>query len=192
MYLRIATRGDYAAMLEIYRPYVENTTVSFEYVTPTLKEFTVRMDALTGVHPIIVCEDGEGIIGYAYSSPAFLRAAYGWCADLSVYVRGDMLGRGAGSALSTAVCSILQALGYRKVYSLITEGNQISLNMHAKCGFKEVAFFPEQGYKAGKWIGVRWLERTLNDQSVGADNPKKIADLSAETLRFILNGGKDS
>lgn len=182
MNLRYATRGDYAAMLEIYRPYVEHTTVSFEYAAPTEAEFAARMNALEGVHPVIVCEECGSVIGYAYSAPAFARAAYGWCADLSVYVRRDKLGRGAGSALTKAVCGILQRLGYRKVYSLITEGNEKSLAMHAKCGFKEVAFFPEQGFKSGRWLGVHWYEKTLNDQSVASRAPEKI-----NLLKFDLS-----
>ena len=36
MNIRPAREEDLPAMLEIYRPYVEETTASFEYVTPTL------------------------------------------------------------------------------------------------------------------------------------------------------------
>ncbi|MGN1104877.1 MAG: GNAT family N-acetyltransferase, partial [Candidatus Coproplasma sp.] len=122
MLLRFANNSDYAAMLEIYRPYVEDTTVSFEYVAPTLAQFSARMEALAGIHSIIVCVDNGSVIGYAYSSPAFVRTAYSWCADISVYVRSDMLGRGVGSALTSALCRMLKESGYRKAYSLITEG----------------------------------------------------------------------
>ena len=43
--LRIATSRDVPEMLSIYAPYVENTTVSFEYVPPTPEEFTRRFIA---------------------------------------------------------------------------------------------------------------------------------------------------
>lgn len=187
MILRYATRGDYAAMLDIYRPYVENTTISFEYVTPSLTEFSDRLDRLSD-YPSIVCEEDGEIIGYAYSSPAFSRAAYGWCADLSVYVRQDKLGRGVGSALTRATCGLLKALGYRRVYSLITEGNGRSISMHEKCGFEKVAFFPEQGYKSGRWIGVFWLEKTLNGKEVGTSSPRPVSKLPADISQKILKG----
>ncbi|MGN0814356.1 MAG: GNAT family N-acetyltransferase [Candidatus Coproplasma sp.] len=184
--IRFADRGDYAAMLEIYSPYVQNTKISFEYVAPTLQEFSARMDALSGAHPVIVCEDGGEVVGYAYSSPAFERRAYAWCADISVYVRDGMLGKGIGSALTCALCDLLKEAGYRKVYALITEGNVRSISMHRKCGFKEVAFFPEQGYKHGEWIGVCWLERTLNGKSVCQSFPKAVSELSEQTCGNIF------
>ena len=42
MSIRFAAEKDLPAMLEIYRPYVENTTYSFEYDTPCLRTFTQR------------------------------------------------------------------------------------------------------------------------------------------------------
>ena len=36
--LRIATLNDVPEMLAIYTPYVENTTVSFEYTPPSLED----------------------------------------------------------------------------------------------------------------------------------------------------------
>ena len=38
--IREATLQDVPTMLEIYRPYVENTAISFEYTVPTLEAFT--------------------------------------------------------------------------------------------------------------------------------------------------------
>ena len=38
--IRIAKESDIPAMLAIYAPYVENTTVSFEYEVPTREEFS--------------------------------------------------------------------------------------------------------------------------------------------------------
>ena len=40
--IRFATDRDLPAMLAIYRPYVENTTYSFEYDVPCLRTFTQR------------------------------------------------------------------------------------------------------------------------------------------------------
>ena len=51
MIYREATRSDVAAMLEIYRPYVEGTTVSFEYETPSLVDFTARFERITRDFP---------------------------------------------------------------------------------------------------------------------------------------------
>jgi len=47
--IRSAVEVDAAALLAIYRPFVESTAVSFETVVPTVEEFADRIaKALTG------------------------------------------------------------------------------------------------------------------------------------------------
>ena len=41
--IRTATEKDVAALLGIYRPYVERTAITFEYEVPTLEEFRQRI-----------------------------------------------------------------------------------------------------------------------------------------------------
>ena len=41
--IRTAREEDAAKLLEIYRPYVEKTAISFEYDVPSLKEFRSRI-----------------------------------------------------------------------------------------------------------------------------------------------------
>lgn len=173
MTLRFAAAEDYAAMLEIYRPYVEQTTISFEYKTPSLQAFSERFENLSGKFPAIVCDEGGEVVGYAYASPAFERKAYCWCADLSVYVAKNCRGRGIGRALTNAVLDILRELGYRKVYSLITGENTKSLAFHEKMGFEKVAEFEEQGYKMGRWLSVFWYEKQLNGEDCAKSFPKE-------------------
>ena len=62
--LRMATPQDAEKMLAIYTPYIENTSITFEYVPPTVKEFTHRVERILPQYPWLVCEvDGE-IAGY--------------------------------------------------------------------------------------------------------------------------------
>ena len=90
--IRIATTADVPEMLAIYTPYVENTTVSFECVPPTLEEFTNRFTTYTRQFPWLVWEEGGVLLGYAYASAPFSRAAYGWCAEPTVYLRPEARG----------------------------------------------------------------------------------------------------
>ena len=54
--IRIATEADIPAMLEIYGPYVENTTYSFEYDVPCQKTFLQRFYTYTTQFPWLVWE----------------------------------------------------------------------------------------------------------------------------------------
>lgn len=99
--LRDAALRDVRDMLEIYRPYILETAYTFEYDVPSLEEFEARFRKITGAFPWLVWEEDGEILGYAYGSRAFERAAYQWDADLSIYLRRDCRGRGVGRQLYT-------------------------------------------------------------------------------------------
>lgn len=73
--LRFAREADLPEMLEIYAPYVLNTTVSFEYAPPSPAEFRRRFTEYTKQFPWLVWEEGNRILGYAYASAPFTREA---------------------------------------------------------------------------------------------------------------------
>ena len=184
--VRLAKTADVPAMLAIYRPYVEETTISFEYDAPTAEQFMARMMNFMAKYPVFVYERGGEVCGYAYAAPAFERVAYAWSVDLSVYVRKDLRGQGMGRALERAVSVFLKALGYRKVYALVAEGNDASIAFHEAVGYRRVAFFPEQGYKRGRWLGVLWLEKELNGAACAEDFPRTMGELLPDELYTLL------
>jgi len=159
--VREATESDLPAILSIYSYYVENTNISFEYVTPSAEVFLARFRTITNQFPWLVAQEAGKIIGYAYGSRAFERAAYGWDADVTVYLDHAAHGRGYASALYRALIPILEAQGYYKLYALITDVNHKSLAFHKKVGFREIGHLHNCGFKNGTWLGVFWTEMTL-------------------------------
>ena len=162
MSIRIATEKDLPAMLEIYRPYVENTTYSFEYDVPCLNTFTRRFYEHISQFPWLVWEEEGQILGYAYAGAPWERAAYRWCAEVSIYLTPRAHGRGIGRQLYARLEEILKAQDYRRVYALITSENRGSLAFHEKVGYKFRGEFPGCGYKHGRWLGVIWMEKELS------------------------------
>ena len=162
MAIRQATVADLPRILEIYGPYVENTAISFEYTVPTLEEFTQRFLGITAQFPWLVWEEDGEILGYAYGSKPFERAAYQWCASASIYLRPEACGKGIGRKLYAALEERLQAQGYRKVYAVITTANDASVAFHRAVGYRHTATMPDCGFKFGKWYGTVWMEKELN------------------------------
>lgn len=160
--IRIATEKDVPAMLAIYTPYVENTTYSFEYIPPTLEQFTQRFSNYTAQCPWLVYEENGQVLGYAYASLPFTRAAYAWCAEVSIYLSSQVHGKGIGRKLYGCVEEILWRQGYRIIYALITSENTASLAFHEKVGYTYCAQFPGCGIKFGKSLGVTWMEKRSN------------------------------
>ena len=182
--IRIATEADVPAILAIYAPYVENTTVSFEYDVPCRKEFMQRFLTITQQFPWLVWEENGEILGYAYASPPYARAAYRWCAEPSVYLKPEAQGRKIGTKLYAALEEILKLQGYQVLYALITQENTPSLAFHKKLGYRENVLFPSCGFKHGRWLGVYWLEKRLKSVEIPNSFPTSFSKLGQDSQRF--------
>ena len=65
MTIRVATIEDAAALVEIYRYYVENTAITFEYDVPSVEEFERRIQTTLEKYPYYVVEEEGEVLGYA-------------------------------------------------------------------------------------------------------------------------------
>ena len=175
--IRLASTADVPAILNIYGPYVQNTAISFEYSVPTLEEFTERFLTVTARFPWLVWEENGTVLGYAYASLPFGRAAYRWVAASSIYLAPEARGKGIGTKLYGALEAMLSELGYRKTYAIITSDNPGSLGFHKKAGFRFLCEFPECGVKFHKLYNVVWMEKDLNTGEIPKDFPKSVDSL---------------
>ena len=182
--IRIATEADVPAILEIYAPYVENTTITFEYDIPGREEFTERFRAITAQFPWLVWEEESKILGYAYAAPPYTRAAYRWCAEPSIYLKPQARGRGIGRKLYTALEELLKLQGYQVLYALITQENEDSLHFHEKLGYRRKVLFDNCGFKFGRWLGVYWLEKRLISVEIPKSFPASFPQLEQNSQRI--------
>jgi phosphinothricin acetyltransferase len=163
--IRAATPADAPALLAIYRPFVEETAVSFEVAPPTVEEFARRIEkALRDWAWLVAIEDGRPI-GYAYGSSHRERAAYRWSVEVSAYVGTGFRRRGLGRALYTRLLADLAAQGFCNAYAGITLPNEGSVSLHRALGFQPIGVFPAVGRKFGKWHDVAWWHRPLRASS---------------------------
>ena len=172
MSIRFAKEADIPQILSIYAPYILHTTVSFEYEVPTVEEFTHRFRTITAQFPWLVWEEAGEILGYAYGSAPFERAAYSWCAEPSIYLAPKAHRRGIGKQLYAALERILKLQGYGLLYAIVTSENQPSLAFHENLGYRQLAVFPDCGFKHGRYIGTIWLEKRLNFVESPSQLPK--------------------
>ena len=161
--IRTARENDAAALLDIYEPYVRTTMVTFEVDVPTVEDFAGRIKKTLAQYPYLVAElDGE-IVGYAYASRFRTRAAYDWSAETSVYVRMGLHRGGIGSALYHALEDGLRKIGIVNLVACITYPNPESVSFHDKFGYRRVGVMEKIGYKAGKWLDVIWMQKTIGE-----------------------------
>ena len=171
MSIRIANENDILPMLEIYRPFVEQTAISFEYETPTAAAFLQRFREITKQFPWLVWEEAGCVLGYAYAAAPFERAAFSWCAEPSIYLAPQARGKGIGRRLYAALEDALHRQGYQVLYAIITSDNEPSIAFHEALGYQFLAQFPSCGFKNGNWHGVTWMEKRLAFVEMPTDMP---------------------
>jgi L-amino acid N-acyltransferase YncA len=161
--IRRALPSDAAAMIEIYRPFVEGSAVSFEEAVPTPEEFGARIESGSQTHPWFAAElDGE-LVGYAYASVHRARASYRWSVEVSVYVAERSRRAGVARALYTELFDQLRGQGFVNAYAGITLPNDPSVRFHAAMGFAPIGVYERIGYKLGKWHDVGWYALRLRE-----------------------------
>jgi phosphinothricin acetyltransferase len=184
--IRVATAADAAPILDIYAPYIENTSYTFETEVPTVDAFKERINTYLQNWPWLVCEVDEVIAGYAYGAKHRERTAYQWSLESSVYVHDDYHRGGVGKALYTALINILKLQQFRNVYAVINLPNDNSVAFHEKMGFEYFTVYKNVGYKLGKWKNVGWWQLQLNEYSFEPDPPIKFSELNKKEIESIL------
>ena len=187
--IRIAQEADVPQILEIYAPYIMSSTATFEYDVPCMKEFTQRFFQITAQFPWLVWEEQGQILGYAYASPPYTRAAYSWCAEPSIYLRPEAKGRGIGTKLYRVLEWILDKQGYQILYALVTGENRESVRFHEKMGYVQKVEYDRCGYKFDRWISVIWMEKRIKFVENPKAFPVKWMSIveNAENLNDILD-----
>ena len=182
--IRIATEADVPAILEIYAPYVTDTTITFEYDVPTEVEFRNRFQTITREFPWLVWEENGEILGYAYAARPFTRAAYRWCAEPSIYLLPGARGRGIGRKLYLALEELLKLQGYQVLLALITGENRASLAFHERLGYGFAGELKGCGYKFQRWLSVFWMEKRIQIVHNPMDFPMKWGVLGQDAQKI--------
>ena len=174
--IRTAALPDAERLLEIYRPYVEETAITFEYDVPTIDEFRGRMTRVLEKYPYLVAERDGTIVGYAYAGPFVGRAAYYWSVETTIYLDRAVRRQGIGKALYTALETVLGAMGILNLNACIgypeVEDEHLTRNsveFHAHLGYQWVGQFHNCGYKFGRWYHMVWMEKMLGEHPLQPD-----------------------
>lgn len=162
--VRDARVDDAAALVEIYRPFVTDTAVSFEAQVPSVAEFAERIGKALAGWAFLVAEQAGRPVGYAYGTSHRARHAYRWSVETSVYLAPGHRGQGLGKRLYIRLLDDLAARGYCNAYGGIALPNEASIALHRSVGFVALGVFPRVGWKFGVWHDVSWWHRPLRDR----------------------------
>ncbi|MFI9588317.1 GNAT family N-acetyltransferase [Streptomyces sp. NPDC052236] len=174
--IRPAVPADLKAVAEIFTHYVTHTVATFEETPPTVAAWHQRLDHLTGRGlPFLVAELSGEVAGYAYAGPWRDRPAYRHTVEDTIYVAPDRTGRGLGAALLGALLAESTRAGLHQMIAVITDtgsaGSTGSAALHRRFGFADAGLLTGVGYKHGRWIDTRLMQRALSASSVREFSP---------------------
>ncbi|MDP4091896.1 MAG: N-acetyltransferase family protein [Bacillota bacterium] len=162
MIIREAVIADLEAITDIYNWAVENTTATFDITRQSLVERRKWFDAHKGVYPLTVAEYEGKVVAYCSLSRFREKEAYAKSVEISVYVGPVFHGKGIGTALLEDIVKRGRTLGHHVIIAGITAGNDISIKMHEKAGFKLCGCFNQVGYKFNEWQDCLFYELLLD------------------------------
>ena len=186
--IRMARAEDAADIQAIYAPFVQETSVSFETVPPSVEAMAARISSNLARHGYFVAQSDAGILGFAYASPYRPRPAYDRTAEVSVYLAPQAQGRGLAQALYRALFAHLAARGFHTAVAIVTLPNPQSAQLHERCGFAHVGSLQDVGRKFGQWHGTAIYQRMIGQADLhNAVRQLEASDTAAlaQVLRLI-------
>jgi phosphinothricin acetyltransferase len=116
----------------------------------------------------LVAKSEGKVLGFAALSPTSSRPVYSGVAEVSIYIGGNHRGLGIGHALMTNIIKLSEENNFWALQSGIIRENTASIELHKKCGFREIGIRE----KVAKMDNGRWHDTVLMERrskTVGID-----------------------
>jgi L-amino acid N-acyltransferase YncA len=107
----------------------------------------------------LVMRDGETVLGWAALSPVSQRHVYRGVAEVTVYVSENARGKGIGRTLLEALIVESEQNGIWTLQASIFPENTASVQLHLRCGFREVGRRERIAMLNGVWRDTLLFER---------------------------------
>jgi len=157
--VRSASPNDALAICEIYNAAIEERGSTFETALRSPEDFRPRIE--DSRFPLLVCDGGEGMAGWAGLAPYSTRECYTGIGEASVYVAPRARGRGLGTLLAEALAGAAEERGFHKMVGKLFTDNVASIRLTERCGFDSVGLHRRHGKLDGAWRDVLVVERLL-------------------------------
>jgi L-amino acid N-acyltransferase len=157
-----AARTQLPEILAIYNEVIRNTTAVYSDVEVTLANREAWFDTKGAQgFPVLVARDASGVLGFGTFGDFRAWPCYRYSVEHSVHVRADHRRRGVGRALVLALLDAAARAGKHVMIAGIDAENVTSIALHESLGFKVVGHFHEVGFKFGRWLDLKFMQRLI-------------------------------
>lgn len=158
IFIRPATENDQQAILDIYNEAVLNSNATFDTEPRTYDNQLIWFRRHKQNHPVLIAEENQQVIGWASLSPWSDRCAYETTVEVSIYIHKDFRSKGIGMNLLKTITLEGKKTGNHTIISRITQGNDVSIHLHEKLGYRHIGVMQEVGFKFGKFQNVHMMQ----------------------------------
>ncbi len=159
--IRDARPTDADAIVAIYNQGIEDRIATFETRLRTVEEMREQLRALADELAMVVAVGGHGVVGWAGYGAYRPRECYHGVGDYSVYVDRAARGHGVGRQLVEALVAAAAAKGCWKLVGRIFTGNEPSLTVADRAGFRRIGTYEKHARLDGAWVDVAVVERLI-------------------------------
>ena len=147
--------SDWEQVRAIYLEGIRTGHATFETEAPSWEQWN---DAHLPVARVVM-RDGERVLAWGALSPVSKRQVYRGVAELTVYVAESARGQGIGRALLEALIIESERNGIWTLQASIFPENTASVELHRRCGFREVGRRERIAMLNGVWRDTLLFER---------------------------------
>ena len=154
--IREMNSQDWLRVAEIYEAGIKTELSTFQSEVPSWEDWD--SGHLSSCRIVALAE--EKVVGWAALSAFSPREVFRGVAEESVYIAEEFKGRGIGKMLMNCLIEESEKAGFWTLMARIISENNASIELHKKCGFREVGYREKIGrMKNGRWHDVVVMER---------------------------------
>ncbi|MBD3662703.1 GNAT family N-acetyltransferase [Sulfitobacter aestuariivivens] len=158
MTIRPAVTGDAACICSLWNAMIRDTLATFTTEQKTPEEIADLIAQRHDAFWVVGADKITGFVTYGAfrSGPGYLATV-----EHTIILSPKAQGQGTGRALMERAQITATAQGKHIMVAGISSANPDAVAFHEKIGFTQTARMPEVGRKAGQWLDLILMQKTL-------------------------------
>lgn len=162
MTIRAATATDAPAIAALWNGMIRDTLATFTTQEKTDADIATLIAARADA--FWVSSDQGKVQGFVTYGVFRSGPGYGATAEHTIILAPSAQGQGVGRALMTTAEQAAHSQGKHVLVAAISSANPGAVRFHAALGFTQSGHMPQVGRKAGQWLDLILMQKTLAER----------------------------